>query len=61
MSRYTPEMRALRDEYLAAHPLEDENSLIFVIPGFDDNSIEGYMPLGLSYGFVKAGIPQFEN
>ena len=61
MSRYTPEMRALRDEYLAAHPLEDENSLIFVIPGFEDNSIEGYMPLGLSYGFVKAGIPQFER
>jgi hypothetical protein len=55
MSKYSPEMRALRDAYKAAVPDYDKDAYyIFVVNNFSDPSIKGYMVRGRALGFVTA-------
>lgn len=52
--RYTDQMRDLRDAYFRAHPNSDKRSYyIFVIAGFTDLSIDGYMVNNKAVGFVR--------
>lgn len=53
--RYTRGMRLLRDLYLSTQPDIKNEYLIFVVPGFVNPSIEGYVARGKSLGFLKAG------
>lgn len=52
MSKYTTQMRELRSAYLAGHSLEENEYLIFVINGFEDSNIDGYMVRGRGLGFI---------
>jgi hypothetical protein len=51
--RYTVGMRTLRDLYLSMHPEQKNEYLVFVIPGFVDPNICGYMVRNKSLGFLK--------
>lgn len=54
--RYTNQMRDLRDLYFDAHPEADRNAFyLFVISGFKDPSVRGYMVRSKAIAFVKAG------
>ena len=52
LEKYTEQMRALRDEYIQNHLFESGTQLIFVIPSFQDPSIDGYMVRGRALGFI---------
>ncbi|MDH4472527.1 MAG: fibronectin type III domain-containing protein [Fluviicola sp.] len=52
MSKYTAQMRALRDAYLAENEVESGTYLVFIIPEFADPAIDGYMVRGRGLGFV---------
>lgn len=52
--RYTDQMRDLRDAYFRTYPNADKRSYyIFVITGFTDPSIDGYMVNNKAVGFVQ--------
>lgn len=52
--RYSNQMRELRDAYFSAYPKADRSAYyIFIIPGFVNPKINGYMVLNKSVGFVK--------
>jgi len=54
--RYTEQMRSLRDLYFDTHPNADRSAFyIFLIPGYVNENVNGYMVRGKSIGFVKAG------
>jgi len=55
MNKYSDDMRALRDAYFEANSNATQNAnYLFVIPGFDDTSVDGYMVRGKSLGFVAS-------
>ena len=52
--RYTKQMRELRDRYFDVFPNADKDAfIVFVIPGFNDENIQGYMVRGRAMAFVK--------
>ena len=51
--RFTARMRSLRDLYLSIHPEQKGEYLVFVIPGFVDPKIKGYMVRNKALGFLK--------
>ena len=52
--RYTKQMRDLRDRYFDAFPNTNKDILIvFLIPGFTDENLKGYMARGRSMAFLK--------
>ncbi|TNE55376.1 MAG: fibronectin type III domain-containing protein [Bacteroidetes bacterium] len=54
LASYTQEMRDLRDEYLENNTIDPKSYLVFLIPGFTDASIDGYMVRGRGLGFVTS-------
>lgn len=53
--RYTNQMHDLRDAYLEAHPdLDKKTYYIFVIPGFENQTLRGFMLRNKGLGFVKS-------
>lgn len=52
MSKYTTQMRALRDAYLSAHEVESGTYLLFIVPSFSNPQLDGYMVRGRGVGFV---------
>ena len=49
-------MKDLRDRYFEANDTATKNAYyIFVVPGFDNAGVTGYMVRGRALGFVKAG------
>jgi len=55
MSKYSKEMRALRDAFRNKDTAYDKNAYyIFVVPQFNDPAIQGYMVRGRAVGFVSA-------
>lgn len=53
-NQYTGQMRLLRDLYLEQHPKMDKNTyLIFVLNGFEDSLLNGYMAKNKSIAFTK--------
>lgn len=54
--RYTKQMRDLRDRYFEKNPNATRNAYyLFVIPGFVDQKLNGYMARNHAIGFVKSG------
>lgn len=54
MSKYSTEMRALRDAYKAANSNYDKDAYyVFVVPNFADATTVGYMVRGRALGFVR--------
>ncbi len=57
MSKYSPEMRALRDAYKQFDSLYDKSAYyIFVIPNFTDQNLKGYMVRGRALGFITSNV-----
>ena len=53
--RFTKQMREFRDAYFEANPNADRNAYyIFIIPGFVNPKINGFMVQNKTIGFVKA-------
>ncbi|MBK6524019.1 MAG: hypothetical protein IPG08_17880 [Sphingobacteriaceae bacterium] len=53
LSKYSPEMRALRDAYKQTHSDYDKDAYyFFVVPNFTDVNLRGYMVRGRALGFV---------
>lgn len=65
MSKYTAQMRALRDAYLADHELESGTFLVFIVPSFNNPQLDGYMVRGRGVGFVAqstlTNVPTFAH
>jgi hypothetical protein len=61
--RYTEQMRSLRDLYFDTHPNADRNAFyLFVVPGFVNANINGYMVRSKAVGFVRANSePRFSQ
>lgn len=54
-SHYSSDMRDLRDHYFATQDSTNNDAYyVFVVPGFDDSGVQGYMVRGKALGFVKA-------
>jgi hypothetical protein len=54
--RYTPQMQKIRDLYFAAHPDADRSAYyVFIVPGFTDPLLKGYMVRNKAMAFVAAG------
>jgi hypothetical protein len=61
MSKYSAEMRALRDAYKSATPDYDKEAYyIFVVNNLTDASIKGYMVRGRALGFVTSSATSKE-
>ncbi len=57
LSKYSSEMRALRDTYKQTHSNYDKDAYyVFVVPNFTDVNLKGYMVRGRALGFVKDGV-----
>jgi hypothetical protein len=55
LTKYSAEMRALRDAYKQAHSdYNKEAYYVFVVPAFKDANLRGYMVRGRALGFVTA-------
>jgi len=55
-SKYSPEMRALRDSFRTQDTAYDKNAYyLFVVPNFNDPAQLGYMVRGRAVGFLAAG------
>lgn len=53
LTKYSSEMRALRDAYQQAHSDYDKEAYyVFVVPKFSNNDLRGYMVRGRALGFV---------
>lgn len=59
LSKYSEDMKNLRDDYFfdTANDLNKDAYYIFVVNGFNETNIDGYMPRGKTLGFVKASSP----
>ncbi len=56
MSKYSAEMRALRDAYKKKDSLYNKNAYyMFVVPNFSNPQLQGYMVRGRAVGFIKTG------
>lgn len=55
MSKYSTEMRALRDAFKNFDTLYDKEAYyLFIVPSFSDQNLKGYMVRGRAVGFVSA-------
>jgi len=55
-SKYSPEMRALRDSFRTQDTAYDKNAYyLFIVPNFSDPAQFGYMVRGRAVGFLTAG------
>lgn len=55
MSKYSAEMRALRDAFKNFDSLYDKEAYyLFIVPSFSDQNLKGYMVRGRAVGFVSA-------
>jgi len=52
MSKYTDQMRELRSEYVESNDIANDEYLVFVVQGFENASLDGYMVRGKALGFV---------
>lgn len=60
--RYTRQMRNLRDAYFEANPNANINAYyVFLIPGFTDPSVQGYMTSNKAMAFIKYAEPPYLN
>ena len=54
--RYTSQMQAIRDAYFKKHPTADKKAYyVFIIPGFVNPSLRGYMVVNKAMAFIKVG------
>jgi len=54
--RYTVQMQNLRDAYFKKHPNADKRAYyVFIIPGFVNPSVSGYMVVNKAMAFIKVG------
>jgi hypothetical protein len=52
--RYTRQMRDLRDRYFEKNPKATKNAYyLFIVPGFVDEELKGYMARNHAIGFIK--------
>ncbi len=57
MSKYSGEMRALRNAYKNLDTLYDKEAYyLFVVPSFNNQNIHGYMVRGRAVGFISTSI-----
>lgn len=62
MSKYSPEMRALRDAYKQANTDYDKEAYyVFVVSNFKDAALKGYMVRGRALGFVASASSATES
>ena len=55
--RYTEQMRELRDAYFEKVPQAPKNTYyIFIVPGFVNEKIDGYMARNKAMGFIKHNV-----
>jgi hypothetical protein len=55
MSKYSAEMRSLRDAYIQQDSAYDKGACyLFVVPSFSNPDVKGYMVRGRSLGFIAA-------
>lgn len=54
LNKYSDEMDKIRNAF-SDENVSDDAYVLFVIDGFGDVSVDGYMPYGRRYGFIKAG------
>jgi hypothetical protein len=54
LNKYSDEMDKIRNAF-SDENVSDDAYVLFVIDGFGDVSVNGYMPYGRRYGFIKAG------
>jgi len=55
-SKYSPEMRALRDSFRTQDTAYDKNAYyLFIVPNFSDPAQFGYMVRGRAVGFLSTG------
>ncbi len=55
MSKYSAEMRSLRDAFKNFDTLYDKEAYyLFIVPSFNDQNLKGYMVRGRAVGFVSA-------
>ncbi len=52
MSKYTAQMRALREAYLETSEIESGTYLVFIVPSFENSQLDGYMVRGRGVGFI---------
>lgn len=57
-TKYTEEMISIRNDYFERHPTSEEYYL-FVVEGFINKQIDGYMVRNKGFGFVKEAAPDF--
>jgi len=58
LNKYSDDMRAIRDLYFDQNPNAPKNKYyLFIVNGFDNPSVLGYMVRGHAMGFVKASQP----
>ena len=61
MSKYSNEMRALRNAYKNFDSLYDKTAYyLFVVPAFNNSQIKGYMVRGRALGFISAAASNKE-
>ncbi len=53
--RYSSEMIRLRDQNFAERGLPDESMVIFIVPGFDTDSLDHFCVKNRSLGFIETG------
>ena len=54
LNKYSDEMDKIRNAF-SDENVSDDAYVLFVIDGFGDISVDGYMPYGRRYGFIKTG------
>lgn len=57
MSKYSGEMRSLRDAYKSLDSLYDKEAYyLFVVPSFNNQDLKGYMVRGRAVGFISVDV-----
>lgn len=54
LNKYSDEMDKIRNGFDDSS-IDKDAYILFVVPGFGDPSVDGYMPYGRRFGFIKAG------
>lgn len=52
LNKYSSEMDAIRNAF--DEEVDDDTYVLIIVPGFGDATVDGYMPYGRKYGFIKA-------
>lgn len=54
LNKYSDEMDKIRNGFDDSN-MDKDAFILFVVPGFGDATVDGYMPYGRRFGFIKAG------